>query len=166
MLSAGFAGLVLSATACLTVDTRAASVYGAACRAVRPLVPGSYLFGVGLPEEHIYAVFLGEDFRARRIQHLLVRQWIHVTASLRHVDLFPYTAQCLVLSGTCYASVTKCSKFHVFTWNSTSDPEVDSRGNCGFSAVAGHQGRRHFLRVAEAHPHGPCDHRDSPVAPG
>ena len=28
----------------------------------------------------------------------------------------------------------------------------------GFSAVAVHQVRRHFLRDAVAHPHGPCDH--------
>ena len=39
-------------------------------------------------------------------------------------------------------------------------------GKCGFSAVAVHQGRRHLLRVSEAHPHGSCDHRDSPVARG
>ena len=55
-----------SATACLTVDTRAASVQGAACRAVRPcfldiflrpLVPGSYLFAAGLPEECVRGFF-------------------------------------------------------------------------------------------------------------
>ena len=59
-----------SAAACLTVDTRAASVYGAACRAVRPcffflvfflrpLVSGSYWFGAGVPEEYSYAVYSG-----------------------------------------------------------------------------------------------------------
>ena len=96
-----------------------------------------------VPEE--YAVFLGEDFRICRIQRFLVRQWIHVTAGLRSLwVLFPYTAQCLVLSGTCCASVTDFSDFRVFTWNSTSDPKVDSRRNCGLSAVAAHlQGRRH-----------------------
>ena len=42
-----------------------------------------------------------------------------------------------------------------------------SAENCGFSAVAVPQhGRRHLLRGSEAHPHGPCDHRDSPVARG
>ena len=55
---AGFAGLVPSVTACLTVDSFTASVYGAACRIFcTALVPGSYLFGVGLREECIYAVF-------------------------------------------------------------------------------------------------------------
>ena len=49
----------------------------------RALVPGSYLFGAGLPEEYIYAVFLGEYFRICRIQRFLVQQWIHVTASQR-----------------------------------------------------------------------------------
>ena len=44
---------------------------------LRPLVPGSYLFGAGSLEEYIYAV------RVCRIQRFLVRQWIHVTASLR-----------------------------------------------------------------------------------
>ena len=41
---------------------------------------------------------------------------------------------------------------------------VQSAENCGFSAVAVHHDRRHFLRDAEAHPHGPCDHRDPPMA--
>ena len=36
-----------------------------------------------------------------------------------------------------------------------------------FSAVAFlHHGRRHLLRGSEAHPHGPCDHGDSPVVRG
>ena len=34
-------------------------------------------------EEYSYVVFLGDDFRICRIQRFLVRQWIHVTASLR-----------------------------------------------------------------------------------
>ena len=36
--------------------------------------------------------------------------------------------------------------------------------NCGFSAVAVHHVRRHFLRDGEAHPHGLCGHEDSPFA--
>ena len=43
---------------------------------------------------------------------------------------------------------------------------VQTAENCGFSAVSVHHGRRHFLRDAEAHPHGPCDHEDSPVVRG
>ena len=42
--------------------------------------------------------------------------------------LFPCTAQCLVLSGICYASVHGAEEFHVFLrerW--ITDPEVDSR---------------------------------------
>ena len=35
-----------------------------------------------------------------------------------------------------------------------------------FSAVAVHHGRRHSLRGADADPHGPCDHGESPVACG
>ena len=51
---------------------------------LRPLVPGSYLFGAGLPEENIYAVFLRESLpELCRIQRFLVRQWMHVTPSLR-----------------------------------------------------------------------------------
>ena len=38
--------------------------------------------------------------------------------------------------------------------------------NCGYSAVAVHHGRRHSLRDAEADPHFPCDHGESPVACG
>ena len=34
-------------------------------------------------EEYSYVDFLGDDFRIHRIQRFLVRQWIHVTASLR-----------------------------------------------------------------------------------
>ena len=45
-------------------------------------------------------------------------------------------------------------------------PLVQTAENCGVSAVAVHHGRRHFLRGAEAVSHGPCDHRDSPVARG
>ena len=45
-------------------------------------------------------------------------------------------------------------------------PVVQSAENCGFSAVAVHQGRRHFLRGSEAYPHGPCDHGDSLAARG
>ena len=42
-----------------------------------------------------------------------------------------------------------------------------SAENCGFSAVAFlHHGCRHLLRGSEAHPHGPCDHGDSPVVRG
>ena len=33
---------------------------------------------------------------------------------------------CSVLSGTCYAAVTEFAYFHVCTWKSISDPEVDS----------------------------------------
>ena len=41
--------------------------------------------------------------------------------------VFPYTAQCLVLSGTCYASVYGVGVFPFFsTWKSASDSEVDS----------------------------------------
>ena len=73
-------------------------------------------------EEYSFVVFLGDVFRICRIQRFLVRQWIHGTASLRVFveTVFPYTAQCLVLSGTCYASVTELVNFHVFTWKSTS----------------------------------------------
>ena len=46
---------------------------------LRPLVPGSYLFGVGLPEEFLCGFFLGVDFWIYfRVQRFLVRQWIHV----------------------------------------------------------------------------------------
>ena len=45
-------------------------------------------------------------------------------------------------------------------------PMVQTAENCGFSAVAVQQGRRHFLRGAHADSHGPLDHRDSPVAHG
>ena len=34
--------------------------------------------------------------------------------------LFPYTAQFLVLSGTCYASVTEFAFFHVFVFHAFS----------------------------------------------
>ena len=48
-------------------------------------------------------------------------------------------------------AVRQSRNFHVFTGRSTSDPEVDSRCNCGFSIVAAHlQGRRHPFRAAEA----------------
>ena len=58
-----------------------------------------------LPEEYVVP---GDDVRIRRIQRFLVRQWMHIYASLRSLRLlFPYTAKCLVLSGTCYASVTE-----------------------------------------------------------
>ena len=93
---------------------------------LRPLASGSRLFGVQ------FCRFWGDDFRIRRVQRFLVRQWIHVIASLRSLwVLFPYSAQCLVLSGACYASVTEFAKIHVFTWKSTSDPEVDSRCSSG-----------------------------------
>ena len=43
-------------------------------------------------------------------QSHLVRQWIHITASLRvFLGMFPYSAQCLVLSGPRYALVTESS---------------------------------------------------------
>ena len=45
-------------------------------------------------------------------------------------------------------------------------PVVQTAENCGNSAVAVHQGRRHFLHGAEADSRGPCDHRVSPVARG
>ena len=58
-----------------------------------------------LPEE--YSTWFWETTRIRRIQRILVRQWIHIYASLRSLRLqLPYT-QCLVLSGTCCASVTE-----------------------------------------------------------
>ena len=60
-----------------------------------------------LPEEYSTWIILGDYFRIRRIQRFLVRQWIHVTASQRVFRcLFPYTTQCLVLCGTCSATVT------------------------------------------------------------
>ena len=136
---------------------------------LRPLVvSGSRLFGAVL-EEFSYVDFQGDDFRIHRTQRFLVRQWIHVNASLRSLwVLFPYTAQCLVLFGTRYASVTEFLDFHLFTWKSTSDPEVDSRRNCGLSAVAAQQqGRPHSCHDAVAVSHGSdclVDHRDSPVA--
>ena len=37
-------------------------------------------------------------------------------------------------------------------------PMVQTAVDFGFSAVAVHQGRRHFLRGAQADSHGPCDH--------
>ena len=43
---------------------------------------------------------------------------------------------------------------------------VQTAENCGNSAVAVHQGRRLFLRGAQADSHVPCDQRDSPVARG
>ena len=86
-------------------------------------------------------IFLGDDFWIFfRVQRFLVRQWIHVSSVhgglvLGSCDrfsscslLFPYTAQCLVLSGTCYAAVYGVVEFHVFyvkRW--ITDPEVDSR---------------------------------------
>ena len=71
--------------------------------------------------------FPGDDFWIYfRVQRFLVRQWIHVSSSLRrllHSDpaidfrpalsLLPYTAHRLVLSGTCYASVYGVVEFHV-----------------------------------------------------
>ena len=45
-------------------------------------------------------------------------------------------------------------------------PVVQTAENCRFSAGAVHQGRRQFLRGAEACPHGPFDHTHSPVARG
>ena len=209
-----------SAAACLTLDIRAESVHGAACRAVRPcflvfflrpLVSGSYLFGAGLPEEYIYAVYSGKRLPEMPYSALLGSTVIHVISSLRRLLfqfpllraysdpafdsrpalrlfsvcrgeyrkfvffgaalvsttavvcsglvllvsthfalcsllLFPCTAQCLVLSGTCYASVYGEVEFHVFpreyvdygSWSRFltlrtrregvhSAPEVDSR---------------------------------------
>ena len=55
--------------------------------------------------------------------------------------LFPFTAQCLVLCGTCYASIT---------WRSWSD----SAENCGYSAVAVHRRSSISCRSAEADSHG------------
>ena len=43
---------------------------------------------------------------------------------------------------------------------------IQTAENCGVSAVAVHYGRRHFLRGAKDDSHGPCNHRDSPVARG
>ena len=58
----------------------------------------------------------------------LPHEWIDWTSS---VSLFDSG----YVSSTCYASVTEFA---------TSDPEIDSRRNCGFSAVAAYlQGRRH-----------------------
>ena len=51
----------------------------------------------------------------------------------------PFTAHCLVLCGTCYASVTICS---------------DSAENCGYSAVAVHRRSSISCRSAEADSHG------------
>ena len=53
-----------------------------------------------------------------------VRQCVRYCQSTKAWVLFPFTAQCLVLCGTCYASVTWCF------WS-------DSAENCGYSAVAG-----------------------------
>ena len=60
-----------------------------------------------VPEEHRYTVFLGVDFRKCRMKRCLDRQWIRYCQSTEAWVLFPYTAQCLVLSGTCYPSVTE-----------------------------------------------------------
>ena len=80
-------------------------------------------------------------FLPRRVQELdLVprscrqRHW-YASAGFAGVDalravfpFFPYTAHCLVLSGTCYASVYGVVEFHVFYVNMwTPDPEVESR---------------------------------------
>ena len=64
---------------------RAEKKYWARLRiSLRPFVPGSNLFGVGLPEEYLCGFFLGDDFWISfRVQRFLVRQWIHVISSLR-----------------------------------------------------------------------------------
>ena len=75
---------------------------------LRTLVSSSHLFGVRLWSPGLWT-FPGDDFRKCRIQRFLVRQWTHVTASLRFFFcvLFPYSALCLVLSGPRYAPVTE-----------------------------------------------------------
>ena len=65
------------------------------------------------------------------IQRFLVRQWVRKCQSTEAWVLFPFSAQCLVLWGTCCASVTWCF------WS-------DILENCGFSAVAVH--RRSWCR--------------------
>ena len=98
---------------------------------LRPLVSDSHLFDADLPEEHRYAVFPGVDFRKCHIDRFLVRQWIRrcqFTKAFVRIyffyvwllgsfdrflsspwleTVFPYSAQCLVLCGTCSASVTE-----------------------------------------------------------
>ena len=66
---------------------RAVYKYWARLRiSLRPLVPGSYLFGVGLPEECLCGFFPGDDFWIYfRVQRFLVRQWMHVSSSLRRL---------------------------------------------------------------------------------
>ena len=44
----------------------------------------------------------------RSIQRFFVRQWVRFCQSTKAWVLFPFTVQCLVLCGTCYASVTWC----------------------------------------------------------
>ena len=81
---------------------------------LRPLVPGSYLFGVGLPEEYLCGFLSG-----RRLLDLFPCSALlgptmdtcffqsyggFCTRILRSIlvllSLLPYTAHCLVLSGT------------------------------------------------------------------
>ena len=89
----------------------------------------------------MWIFLMGDDFWIYfRVQRFLVRQWLHVSSSLRRLctrilrsilvllSVLPYTAHCLVLSGTCCASVYGVVEFHVFyvkRW--ITDPEVDSR---------------------------------------
>ena len=88
-------------------------------------------------EEYSYVDFLGDDFRIHRIQ-------------LRRV-LFLYTAQYLVLSGTCCASVTEFADFHVLRGNRPRILRSIQVATADFSAVAAQlQGRRHPFRVVEA----------------
>ena len=129
---------------------------------------------------------LGDDFRIRRIQRFLVRQWIHIYTSLRSLRLLsPYPAQCLVLSGTCYASVTefacrsRCTSCCVPSCRRQT-PDACHHGRYGpegavrgavqktkaFPQLQFIVGRRFSCRGAEADSHGPCDHGVSPVARG
>ena len=121
------------------------------------------LFGSCLRVQY---VVLGDHFWIRRIQRFLVRQWIHMYASLRLRLLFPYSAQFLVLCGTCYASVTVLGKVAVPVLRNDRDMVRQCRKPCwcrswSLSKVVA------SLRAAEGNLHGPAcseNHGDSAVA--
>ena len=75
--------------------------------------------------------------------YMLCDTWVLMSCcqSTKAWVLFPFTAQCLVLCGTCCASVTWCF------WS-------DSAENCGYSAVAVHRRSSISCRSAEADSHG------------
>ena len=79
-----------------------------------------------VPKEYIHAVFLGEDFRICRIQRFLVRLCGNCSAMLGP----QWYMQCVSHGVRVFPRFLR--------GKSTSDPEVDSRRNCGLSAVAAH----------------------------